>query len=51
METGLILFGAGVRPGVRLPETRTLDIAPTIAALLGLDLPHADGQPIAGALK
>jgi predicted AlkP superfamily pyrophosphatase or phosphodiesterase len=51
METGLIMFGAGVRRGVRLPETRTLDIAPTIAALLGLDLPHADGQPIAGALK
>jgi predicted AlkP superfamily pyrophosphatase or phosphodiesterase len=51
METGLIMSGAGVRRGVRLPETRTLDIAPTIAALLGLELPNAEGQPIAGALK
>jgi predicted AlkP superfamily pyrophosphatase or phosphodiesterase len=51
METGLVMFGAGVRSGVRLPETRTLDIAPTIAALLALDLPKAEGQPIAGALK
>jgi predicted AlkP superfamily pyrophosphatase or phosphodiesterase len=51
METGLIMSGAGVRRGVRLPETRTLDIAPTIAALLGLELPQAEGQPITGALK
>ena len=51
METGLVMFGAGVRSGVRLPETRTLDIAPTIAVLLGVDLPKAEGQPIAGALK
>ena len=51
METGLIMAGAGVRPGVRLAETRTLDIAPTIAVLLGLELRETEGQPIAGALK
>jgi predicted AlkP superfamily pyrophosphatase or phosphodiesterase len=51
METGLIMAGAGVRPGVRLPETRTLDVAPTIATLLGLSLGGAEGQPIVGALK
>jgi predicted AlkP superfamily pyrophosphatase or phosphodiesterase len=51
METALVLAGAGIRRGVRLPETRTLDVAPTIAALLGLPLPDADGQPIAGVLK
>ncbi len=51
METGLLMFGAGVRRGVRLPETRTLDVAPTIAVLLGLELSRAEGQPIAGALK
>lgn len=51
METALILAGAGVRGGVRLPETRTMDVAPTIATLLGLELPRAEGQPIAGALK
>ena len=51
METGLVMAGAGVRRGVRLLETRTLDVAPTIAALLGLELPGAEGHPIAGALK
>ena len=51
METGLIMWGAGVRPGIRMAETRTLDVAPTIAVLLGLELRDVDGQPIAGALK
>jgi hypothetical protein len=51
METGLVMAGAGVRRGVRLPETRTLDVAPTIAKLLGLDLSQAEGQPMAGAMK
>jgi hypothetical protein len=51
METGLVMSGAGVRRGVRLAETRTLDVAPTIAALLGIELRQAEGQPIAGALK
>jgi hypothetical protein len=51
METGLVLVGSGIRRGVRLPEARTLDVAPTIATLLGLSLPRAEGQPIAGALQ
>ena len=51
METGLILWGRGVRAGVVLNETQTIDVAPTIAAILGLDLPDADGRPIAGAFK
>lgn len=51
METGLIVWGAGVRPGVVLPMTSTIDVAPTIAAMLGLELPDADGRPIVGVLK
>ena len=48
METGFIAYGAGVRGGWVLPVTNTIDIAPTIATLLGLDLPDADGKPIVG---
>ena len=51
METGLIAWGAGVRGGWVLPVTNTIDVAPTIAMLLGLDLPDADGKPIAGIFK
>jgi arylsulfatase A-like enzyme len=48
METGLIAYGARVRAGWVLPTTNTIDVAPTIAAILGLQLPDADGKPIVG---
>lgn len=38
-----IASGAGIKRGVRLPRVRNLDVAPTIARLLGLHLPHVDG--------
>jgi predicted AlkP superfamily pyrophosphatase or phosphodiesterase len=50
METGLIAWGAGTRAGWVLPVTNTYDVAPTIAMLLGLQLPDAEGQPIVGVL-
>jgi hypothetical protein len=51
METGFIAFGAGIRGGWVLPVTNTFDVAPTIAMLLGLELPEAEGQAIVGVLK
>jgi predicted AlkP superfamily pyrophosphatase or phosphodiesterase len=51
METGVIISGAGIRAGVVLPVSQTIDIAPTIAALLGLELPKADGKAMAGIFK
>jgi len=50
METGLIAWGAGVRSGWVLPTTNTIDVAPTIAMVLGLDLPDAEGKPIVGVM-
>jgi predicted AlkP superfamily pyrophosphatase or phosphodiesterase len=50
METGLVAWGADVRAGRVLPVTNTIDVAPTIAHLLGLELPDAEGQPIVGVL-
>ncbi len=50
MHTGLIVAGAKARRGSVLPETRTIDVAPTIAYLLGLELRAAEGSPIVGAL-
>ena len=48
METGLIAYGADVRAGWVLPVTNTIDVAPTIAMILGLELPQAEGKPIVG---
>ena len=50
MFTGLILSGAGVRAGVPLPSVRQIDIAPTVARLLGFPMPTADGVPLKGVI-
>jgi len=50
MFTGLILSGAGVRAGVPLPSVRQIDIAPTVARLLGFTMPAAEGVPLVGVL-
>lgn len=50
MFTGFIAAGAGVRRGVPLPSIRQIDIAPTVARLLGFELPNVDGTPIVGIL-
>jgi predicted AlkP superfamily pyrophosphatase or phosphodiesterase len=51
LRTGLILSGAGIRRGVEVPFARQIDIAPTIARLLGLDMTDVDGVVMAGVLQ
>jgi hypothetical protein len=51
MYTGLVISGAGVLQGIAVPLTRQIDIAPTAARLLGLELSEADGVPIMGVLR
>jgi hypothetical protein len=59
MSPGFVAFGAGVRPGVRIPRMREIDVAPTVAALLGLSLEDPaseksktpDGRPLVGMLN
>ncbi len=50
MHTGLVLWGAGVRPGARVDRLGMEQIAPLVAALLGLDLEAPDGTLPAGLL-
>jgi predicted AlkP superfamily pyrophosphatase or phosphodiesterase len=50
MFTGLILSGAGIRAGVPLPSVRQIDIAPTLARLLGFVMPDVDGVPLMGVI-
>ncbi len=51
MKASFILAGPGVRKGVVLAESRMIDIAPTLARLLGLELPEAEGRPLEQMLE
>lgn len=44
MHTGFIASGRGIKRGVALDVIRLADVAPTVAALLGLKMPDADGR-------
>ena len=46
MQAIFIAWGAGIPKGVRLGKITNLDVAPTIAALLGLEMKQAKGHAI-----
>ena len=41
-----IASGRGIKPGVTLASVNTVDIAPTAARLLGVELKNVDGRPL-----
>lgn len=43
LQTGFLAEGAGVKQGGSVDRMRLVDVAPTVAALLGLDMPGAEG--------
>jgi predicted AlkP superfamily pyrophosphatase or phosphodiesterase len=47
----LVLNGHGIKSGGKLPVVSNMDIAPTIATLLGLTMPTAKGKTLTEALK
>ena len=49
-EVGFVAWGSGVRPGVRIPQMSQLEIGPTVARLLGVELVGAQGGPLSGLL-
>lgn len=48
---GCVISGAGVKQGVVLEEIKNIDVTPTMAKLLGIPFPDADGQVLEAALK
>jgi predicted AlkP superfamily pyrophosphatase or phosphodiesterase len=44
MDGIFIAYGNGIKHGVSLRRVANLDVAPTIARLLGLKIPRADGR-------
>jgi len=45
MKASLILYGSSIEHG-DLPSARLIDIAPTVASWLGLELAGVDGKPL-----
>ena len=46
MDGIFIATGAGIKKGVHLPRISSLDLAPTIAHLLGVTMPEPEGRVI-----
>ncbi len=51
LYTGCLLEGAGVRRGGVIGKMRLVDVAPTVAELLGLDFTDVEGSPVRALLK
>ncbi len=47
----ILLMGYGIKPGQYMQPVTPADIAPTLAALCGVQLPKTEGQPLTAALK
>lgn len=46
MQATFVAAGAGIKPGARLKTIANIDVAPTIARLLKLPLPTAEGRVV-----
>ena len=49
-DVGFVAWGPGLRSSVRVSLLRQLDVAPTVASLLGIRLPEVQGRALLGAL-
>ena len=46
-----VVSGAGIKPGTNLGDIDNKQVAPTIAKLLGIEMPGVEGKPLTDALK
>jgi len=51
MGASFVISGNGIKKGVVLDEITNLDVAPTMAALLGLEMKNVDGRVLKDVLK
>ena len=51
MHATFVAVGAHIRPGTRIETIDAVDVAPTIAAILGLELPEASGRVLTEILR
>jgi hypothetical protein len=50
MNATFVASGPGIKRGVKLASIRNLDVAPTVARLLGLEMKNIDGRVLSEIL-
>jgi hypothetical protein len=51
MDVGFVAWGRSLQHSVRVPRMSLADVAPTLAALLGVELALAEGHALVGLLE
>jgi predicted AlkP superfamily pyrophosphatase or phosphodiesterase len=51
LDGAFIAWGYGIKPGARVPRISNLDVAPTLAELLGVKLPDVEGKVLRDMMK
>lgn len=51
MDATFVAWGAAIKPGTRLPRIRNVDVAPTMAAVLGLKMENVEGRVLKEILQ
>lgn len=51
MNAVFVAWGRGIKTGAKAGIVENIDVAPTIARLLGVDLPNTQGKPLTEILK
>jgi predicted AlkP superfamily pyrophosphatase or phosphodiesterase len=51
LDATFIAWGAAIKPGAKLPRIRNVDIAPTMAAVLGVKMDDVEGRVLKEILK
>jgi predicted AlkP superfamily pyrophosphatase or phosphodiesterase len=51
MRAVFVASGYGIRQGATVPQVRNVDIAPTIARLLGLEMKNVSGRVLTDVLR
>jgi predicted AlkP superfamily pyrophosphatase or phosphodiesterase len=51
LDATFVAWGAAIKPGTKLPRIRNVDVAPTMAAVLGLKMENVEGRVLQEILK
>lgn len=51
MDATFVAWGAAIKPGVKLGRIRNVDVAPTMAAILGVKMENVEGRVLREILK